>query len=161
MRFVESTQRRHIRDDMRHMRGTYTDAYFLYPTETECTATDCGHDELTDSGYNVSCSTCNGVGYTLSWATWVVHARVKQIDLVQLMRSGPIPPGLEIGDAEIYLSERAKEMVERIEEESRAYVYIEGQRYRPTNLSYDGVGRADEWRVELKRVHPEVRPTGY
>lgn len=161
MVFVSPRQRKHIRTDMRHMRGHYTAVYLLYPTETACTNPDCGHDELTDSAFDITCATCSGVGYTLAWSTWRIFARVKQIDLVQLMRSGPIPPGLEIGDAELYISERAREMIEAIEEESRAYVYVEGQRYRPTNTSYDGVGRADEWRIELRRFHPEVRPTGY
>ena len=161
MNFVDSRQRKHIRTDMRHMRGHYTAIYLLHPTETACTNPNCGHDRLTDSAFNITCETCDGVGYTLTWSTWRIFARVKQIDLVQLMRSGPIPPGLEIGDAELYISERAKEMIEAIKEESRAYVYIEGQRYRPTNISHDGIGRADEWRIELKRIHPEVRPTGY
>ena len=161
MRFVSGPQRKNIREDMRNLRGHYAIVYFLYPEETACTNPDCGHDDFTDSGYDITCATCGGIGYTLSWNSWRIYARVKQIDLVQLMRSGAIPPGIEIGDAELYLSERAKEMVEKIEEESRAYVYIEGSRYRPTNVSYDGVGKADEWRIELKRFHPEVRPTGY
>ena len=158
-RMLRWMERRQLREDMKMLRANYRAVYLLYPTETECTACG-GVDEFTDSAYDISCTTCNGVGYTLSWATWQIAARIKQIDLVQLQTVG-VPPGIEIGDAELYVSLDTKEAVERIMEESRAYVYFDGQRFRPTNVTADGVGRADEWRIELKRHSPEVRLTGY
>lgn len=152
-------ERRAIRADMKMVRANYRAVYLLYPTETECTACG-GVDPFTDSAYDISCSTCGGVGYTLSWATWQIAARIKQMDLVQMQAAG-IPPGIEIGDVELYVSRQTRDAVERIMEESRAYVYFDGQRFRPTNVTADGVGTADEWRVELKRFNPEVRLTGY
>jgi len=148
-----------IRSDMRVIRGNYRTVYLLYPTETECTVCG-GVDEFTDSAYDISCATCGGVGYTLSWATWQIAARIKQIDLVQLQAAG-IPPGIEIGDAELYVSRDTKAAIEKIREESRAYVYFDGQRFRPTTITADGVGTADEWRIELNRYNPEVRLVGY
>lgn len=156
---VRWRERLGIQRDMRMIRANYRIVYLLYPTETECTACG-GIDTFTDSAFDISCTTCNGVGYTLSWAVWQVHARIKQIDLVQMQAAG-IPPGIEIGDAELYVSRESKDSVERVKEESRAYVYTEGDRFRPTNISADGVGKADEWRIELKRVNPEIRLTGY
>lgn len=156
---IRPWEHKQVRSDMRVLRANYRTVYLLYPTGTECTACG-GVDEFTDSAYNPSCATCGGVGYTFSWATWQIAARIKQIDLVQLQAAG-IPPGIEIGDAELYVSRDTKDAVERIMEESRAYVYFDGQRFRPTNVTADGVGTADEWRVELKRHSPEVRLTGY
>ena len=144
---------------MKVIRGNYRTVYLLYPTETECTACG-GVDTFTDSAYDVSCPTCGGVGYTLSWAPWQIAARIKQIDLVQMQVAG-IPPGIEIGDVELYVSRDTKEAIEKIREESRAYVYFDGQRFRPTTITADGVGTADEWRIELKRHNPEVRLAGY
>ena len=152
-------QRRVLQSDMRRIRANYRTVYLLYPTGTECTSCG-GVDEFTDSAYDPSCATCGGVGYTFSWATWQIAARIKQIDLVQLQAAG-IPPGIEIGDAELYVSRETRDAIARIMEESRAYVYFDGQRFRPTNITADGVGRADEWRIELKRSNPEVRLTGY
>ena len=152
-------ERRAIRSDMRMIRGNYRMVYLLYPTETECTVCG-GVDEFTDSAYDISCATCGGVGYTLSWATWQIAARIKQIDLVQLQAAG-IPPGIEIGDVELYVSLDTKAAIEKVREELRAYVYFDGQRFRPTTITADGVGTADEWRIELNRHNPEVRLTGY
>ena len=156
---VRWMERRNIQNDMRMLRANYRTVYLLYPTETECTVCG-GADTFTDSAYDISCTNCNGLGYTLSWETWQIQARIKQIDLVQMQAAG-IPPGVEIGDAELYVSRDTKEMLVKILEETRAYVYIEGQRFRPTTITADGVGRADERRVELKRHNPEARPTGY
>ncbi len=156
---IRAWERKAIRSDMRVIRGNYRAVYLLYPTETECTVCG-GVDEFTDSAYDVSCPTCGGTGYTLAWATWQIAARIKQIDLVQLQAAG-IPPGIEIGDVELYVSLDTKAAIEKIIEESRAYVYFDGQRFRPTITTADGVGTADEWRVELSRHNPEVRLTGY
>lgn len=156
---IRAWERKFIRSDMKVIRGNYRTVYLLYPTETECTVCG-GVDTFTDSAYDVSCATCGGVGYTLSWATWQIAARIKQIDLVQMQAAG-IPTGIEIGDAELYVSRDTKAAIEKIREESRAYVYFDGQRFRPTTITADGVGTADEWRIELKRYNPEVRLTGY
>lgn len=156
IRWMERLQ---MRADMKVIRANYRTVYLLYPTETECTVCG-GVDPFSDSAYDISCATCGGVGYTLTWAVWQIAARIKQIDMVQLQAAG-IPPGIEIGDAELYVSRETKDATERVMEESRAYVYFDGQRFRPTNITADGVGTADEWRVELKRYNPEVRLTGY
>ena len=156
---IRSWERTAIRSDMRVIRGNYRTVYLLYPTETECTVCG-GVDEFTDSAYDISCANCGGVGYTLSWATWQIAARIKQIDLVQLQAAG-IPPGIEMGDVELYVSRDTKAFIEKIREESRAYVYFDGQRFRPETITADGVGTADEWRIELNRYNPEVRLTGY
>lgn len=156
---IRPWERKLIRSDMKVIRGNYRMVYLLYPTETECTVCG-GVDEFTDSAYDISCANCGGVGYTLSWQTWQIAARIKQIDLVQLQAAG-IPPGIEIGDAELYVSRDTKAAIEKVMEEGRAYVYFDGQRFRPTTITADGVGTADEWRTELKRYNPEVRLTGY
>ena len=156
---IRAWERRAIRSDMKVIRGNYRTVYLLYPTETECAVCG-GVDPFTNSAYDISCATCGGAGYTLSWATWQIAARIKQIDLVQLQAAG-IPPGIEIGDAELYVSWDTKAAIEKITEESRAYVYFDGQRFRPTTITADGVGTADEWRIELSRHNPEVRLAGY
>ncbi len=156
---IRQWERKFIRSDMKVVRSNYRTAYLLYPTETECTVCG-GVDEFTDSAYDISCATCGGVGYTLSWATWQIAARIKQIDLVQLQAAG-IPPGIEIGDAELYVSRDTKASIEKVMEEGRAYIYFDGQRFRPTTITTDGVGTADEWRIELNRYNPEVRLAGY
>ena len=156
---IRPWERKFIRSDMKVVRSNYRTAYLLYPTETECTVCG-GVDEFTDSAYDISCANCGGVGYTLSWATWEIAARIKQIDLIQLQAAG-IPPGIEIGDAELYVSRDTKAAIEKVMEEGRAYIYFDGQRFRPTTITADGVGTADEWRIELNRHNPEVRLTGY
>lgn len=156
---VRWVERKAIRADMKAIRANYRTMYLLYPTETPCTVCG-GVDEFTDSAYDISCPTCDGTGYTLSWEAWQIAARIKQIDLVQLQAAG-IPPGIEIGDAELYVSLDTKAAVEKVMEESRAYVYFDGQRFRPETVTADGVGTADEWRIELKRYSPTVRLSGY
>lgn len=160
-RFVNSSMRRLIRGDMSQLRGVYETVHLLYPTETACTNPDCGHDEFSDSGYDITCDICHGLGYTLSWATWQIHGRVVMLNDIQIVRSGVTTLVLEIGDAELYISNRSKEMMDKIEEVNKGYVYIQGERYRPTHVIYDGVGKSDEWRVELKRFHPTERAAGY
>lgn len=160
-RFVSSTMRKLIRGDISRLRGMHELVHLLYPTETACPNPDCGHDEFSDSGYDITCSICNGLGYTLSWTAWQIYGRVVILDDIQVVRGGITPLVLEIGDAEIYISRRSKEMMEKIEEGDKGYVYIKGERYRPTHIIYDGVGKDDEWRVELKRFHATERATGY
>jgi hypothetical protein len=153
--------RKEIRNDMSTLRGMHEIIYLLYPTETACTNPDCGHDEFTDAGYDITCSVCNGKGYTLTWDAWQVHGRVVMLDDIQIVRGGIAPLVLEMGDAELYISSRSKELMEKIEEVDKGYVYIKEERFRPTEIIYDGVGKADEWRVELKRFHASERATGY
>lgn len=156
---ISKEQRRLIQKDLKAMRANYQTVYVLYPTETACTVCG-GADTFTDSAYDVSCATCGGAGYTLSWEAWEIRARIKLIDLTQLLASG-IPPGIEVGDAELFVSYDSKEALKKVIEESRAYVYFGGQRFRPETITADGVGKQDEWRIELKRHNPEVTPVGY
>lgn len=156
---IEASMRARIRNDMREVRGNYSTIYLLYPTESDCP--ECAYDEMSDSGYDITCEACGGTGYLLSWATWQVFGRVKYTDPVQFMQPGTIPFWIEIGDAELFVSETTSDMLDQILEEARAYVYIEGTSYRPTTVAADGVGKQDEWRVELKRHSPEIRATGY
>jgi hypothetical protein len=140
------------------LRPNYRSFHLLVPTETDCTV--CGYDEFTDSALDSACTTCNGLGRTVTWTALEVKGRVQHYDFVKLSAAG-LPPGIEIGDSVAYVSPEVKDAVLDLRESPRGYVYLDSDTYRPWSVQPTGVGHADEWRVELKRTNVDARADGY
>lgn len=146
-----------VQSTLSRVRGNYRTFLLVWPTaETECTA--CGFDELTQSAKDSSCATCDGIGKTLTWVTVEVQGRLQHYDFVKLAAAG-IPPGIEIGDVVSYISKDVKDAVLDLRASQFGYALIDSETFRPYSVVPDGVGHADEWRVEWKRT--EVDVTGH
>jgi len=144
---------------LRGVRANYRSFHLVYPaSKTECTA--CGFDELTQSAQDVNCLTCNGVGYTFTWTTLEVYGRLQYYDFVTLAASG-LPPGIELGDAVSYVSEDVKGAAIEVRSSPYGYALIDSNRFRPYSIQPTGVGHADEWRVEWKRMEMNTYASGY
>jgi len=149
-----------VDNTLHEIRRGYRDIAVVYPTE-ETVCTECGgQEEFTQSAFDAFCTTCNGTGYTFTWATVLISGRIQHYDFVKLSQAG-LPPGIEIGDAVIYVSVAAKEAIEEVRGSPYGYVYIDGQTYRPWSIEPTGVMYADDWRVELKRSEVKAHASGY
>lgn len=142
--------RAQINKTLSGVRGNYRSFRLLWPaSKTECP--DCGFDELTQSAKDISCTTCDGLGYTFTWSDVEVYGRIQHYDFVALAAHG-IPPGIEVGDCVTYISTDVKDMVLDVRESRWGYAYIDDQTFKPYGVTPTGVGHADEWRVEWKRT---------
>lgn len=159
MDIISSASRRNLRRDLARMRPVFDTIYALYPTESDCTACG-GYDPFTGSGYDPSCSVCGGSGKVTTWAVWEIRARIAITNPERLAMFG-VPPGAELGDLGLYIGSSGLDIIQKLLEQEQSYLYIQGQRYRPTSYTPVGVGREDEYRVECNRFKPEKQATGY
>ena len=151
--FTEGT----LRDVRQH---TYRPFYMVWPSaETDCP--DCAFEDFTQSGDDITCQTCKGLGRVLAWSTAEVYGRIQHYDFVTLAASG-LPPGVEVGDVVVYVSKEVRDMLtNNVRQSQYGYLYIDSDTYKPVSVAPTGVGHQDEWRIELKRAEMDVRPTGY
>ena len=151
----------YVSDTLRRVRhDVYRSFHLAWPSEeTDCP--DCALDELTQSADNITCLTCDGLGTVLTWATAEVYGRIQHYDFVTLVASG-LPPGVEIGDAVIYVSEDVKDIITGyVRASDYGYVFLDSDTYRVFSVAATGVGHQEEWRVELKRAQIDARASGY
>jgi hypothetical protein len=138
---------------------TYRSFHMVWPTaEDDCP--ECSFDDFTQSADDITCQCCNGTGKLLTWANAEVYGRIQHYDFVTLSASG-LPPGVEVGDVVLYVSEDVKNMVLVVRENQFGYLLIDSDTYKPVSIAPTGVGHRDEWRIELKRTEVDVRPVGY
>ncbi|CAG0947024.1 hypothetical protein ANRL1_03570 [Anaerolineae bacterium] len=125
-----------------------------YPNETNCTATDCGWDEFTQSAKNTGCLTCHGKGKVSHWQTYYFRARVQWHGAVQLSFVAPTS-GIEKGDLTLAVATQDKELMERVLVSDRAYITVEDKTVRPTviqRLDVPTVG--EEYQVVCNLYNP-------
>ena len=85
---------------------------------------------------------------------------MQHYDFVKLSAAG-LPPGIEVGDSVVYVSEDVKDMIVNIRQSEFGYVFLDEDTYRPFSIEPTGVGHKDEWRIELKRTQIDARAAGY
>lgn len=138
----------------------YRPFHLVWPSsESDCP--DCSFDEFTQSADDVTCATCMGLGKVYTWTHAEVYGRIQHYDFVTLAASG-LPPGVEVGDVVVYVSEDIKDIiVSNVRTAQYGYVFVDDDTFWPISVTPTGVGHQDEWRVELKRKQIDVRPTGY
>jgi hypothetical protein len=134
--------------------------FYLVWTSSETECTDCAYNEFTQSADNITCEACGGTGKVLSWTSAEIHGRIQHMDMVALSAAG-LPPGIDVGDAVVYVSEDMKEAIEEHGNSHNGYIFLDGDRYKPYGINPTGVGHRSEWRVELKRTTMSVNANGY
>lgn len=145
---------------MQEIRADYRPIYVLLATLVECPT--CGFDEFSQGGFDTNCATCNGTGRSVEYTRHEMKGRIKILDFVQLQGAGYAPPGVELGDVEVYVRPHDRDVFEECEKDTRSYIVISGDAasYRPFSINADGVGYEDEVRVLLKKANVESRATG-
>lgn len=158
---ISGRDRREIRRTMLENTQPFRRVWLVLATETSCTS--CGFDEMSNSGLDPTCATCEGLGKVVTFTKLEVRARIKVFDFVQLQGAGAAPPGVELGDMALYVPVTSQSNFDTLMSEERSYAKIEGDSnaYRPFSVSADGVGGVDEIRVVLKKTTMEKRATGY
>ena len=138
----------------------YRPLHLVWPLdESECT--ECAMDEFTQAADNITCMVCKGLGVVLTWTSAEVRGRIQHYDFVSLAASG-LPPGVEVGDAVIYVSEDVKDIiVDYLRASKYGYVFLDSDTYKPFSVAATGVGHSEEWRVELKRSDIDARAPGF
>lgn len=160
---IKNSERHQIRQTMQYLRGEFRRAWVLLASTSDCTVSGCGYDPMTDSAIDPTCVVCEGTGKVIVFTPHEVRARIKVFDFVQLQGAGAAPPGVELGDAALYVRVNDRGIFEASEENSISYVKMEGdgKAYRVFSISADGVGGEDEIRILLKKTKDVQRATGY
>jgi len=117
------------------------------PSESECTASGCGHDSFTNSKKRIDCTTCDARGYITTWTIRHLVGRVIQPDPLTFDFRNEFAIA-ETADLVIFVDKNEQETIERIRQEERAYFDIDGIKYRPTSMTPIGVAGYHELRVE-------------
>lgn len=158
---ITGMERWDIRRTMQDVRLNFRPVYVLIAEQHECPT--CGFDSFSQSGLDTNCETCDGTGHVTMWVPHEVKARIKVLDFVQLQGAGAVPPGVELGDAAVYVRVHDRDVFELVDDDVRSYVKIDGDpgSYRVFSITADGVGYEDEVRILLKKSHVEQRATGY
>lgn len=157
---VTSRQRLAVADALAGTRKGGRTIAILIPTLTECTEDGCGFDENHDSAIDPSCSSCDGLGRTATWAVSNILANIRFVDNA-LKSFGTVPPGAEVGDFVISYSIRDKAMVEQCLNEKDAYISLEGKRHRPVSINSAGIGQIEEYVSVVKAFSPIFTKAGY
>jgi len=100
---------------------------FWIPSYSDCP--DCGYDEKSAAGKNISCLTCNGTGRVTVWSTAYIHGRVAWTD-VGRPRFGGLIGTEELGDATFETRLAYKGLLEDVRDSERAYIEIDSRRLR-------------------------------
>lgn len=110
----------------------------MIPTVSECTATGCGYNELTQSALNPSCTVCDGRGQIFTWHSGSVIVRSTWGDPARINVRNGIASG-EVGDAQIQAHFRDMPLFERVMKTDHAYVLIDGKRLKPYSITFNSV----------------------
>lgn len=112
---------------------------------------DQGFDVDTQSAGDVS----QGLGEDVEqFRVYAFFANVRDVDQA-LKTFGQAPPGVEVGDTFITVSRRDFDMMLQVKQNEHAYIFIDGNRFRPSGVSVAGVGQVEEYVVPLQRFHPQ------
>jgi hypothetical protein len=160
---IRGYERHRIRGTMQRLRRTFRRVWVLLADLSRCEASDCGFDELTQSGINPNCLSCKGTGRVITYRPHEVKARIKVFDFVELQGAGAAPPGVELGDVALYVRLHDKKTFSTCNLDTYSYVVLEGDpvAYRPFSITADGVGLEDETRIILKKTKDVQRAAGY
>jgi len=106
------------------------------PAYSDCPT--CGYDEKSRAGKDISCSTCNGSGRTVSWYTATIVGRVAWTD-VGRARFGNVVGTDELGDATFETRLVHKELLEDMRDSEDAYIEIDTRRLRVMSVDFNRV----------------------
>lgn len=157
---IDSRDRLGIKSDLRDTRVYGRTLAVLLPTLTICTSGSCGYDAQHDSGVDPSCTICDGLGRTATFAICNIYANIRTVEQ-SLVTFGQAPPGAEVGDTFITFGQRDYDTILSCQRDKDAYVSVDGGCFRPTPIQVAGVGQAEEYVVVLKSFKPLFRAPGY
>ena len=125
-----------------------------YPTtETECTETGCGHDAVMNSRKKPDCTVCDARGYITTWTTQHINGRVVRPEQISFdFRENAVV--VETADLNLYISITDLDTIKRIKGNERAYLLVEGEYYRPYEITAMGVTGLDEYLVSCSKHKP-------
>lgn len=123
---IQSLGRRHIQRQIEDL-NTNDRVALGIPSYSNCP--DCGYDEKSASGKNISCLTCNGTGRVTTWANAYLRGRVSWTD-VGRPRFGGVVGTEELGDATFETRLVNKELLEDVRDSEKAYIEIDNRRLR-------------------------------
>jgi hypothetical protein len=138
--------------------NNYSRAVLLIPL-----LSDAGnYDPISNAAIDVQNTTSYETGKTITgWKVVEMQARrggATFTDLV-LLAAGA---GFAQGKIKLFFSKRMDEMMQEVVDDVFAYVYIDGQTYRPIGgIDNAGLFHADESFIELNSHTPRARATGY
>lgn len=106
------------------------------PFYTNCTA--CGFDAVSRSAKDISCTTCDGEGRTVTWASAYLNCRVSWTDVGRPRFVGGVTTA-ELGDATFETRLVHKELLEDLRDKENAYVEIDNRRLRVMSVDVNRI----------------------
>ena len=143
-----------IRHDMQQSRADYRDVYLVHPVFTSGS----NYNAFTDGPINISQDQATSLSPV--FRVYRCRARVKIINPITLLGLGPVITGVEVGDYLLMFRASDKGEVDKIIEERRAYLVVDGITLRPVTATWAGLTQADEVTAHCKKFDPEFRATG-
>ena len=123
---ISGLGRRRIQKQIESLNTNDRVALFI-PSYYDCP--DCGYDEKSGAGKNITCLTCNGTGRVERWATAYIFGRVAWTDVGRPRFSGVVGTE-ELGDATFETRLANKELLEDVRDSEKPYIEIDGRRLR-------------------------------
>jgi hypothetical protein len=115
-------------------------------------------DEETQSGNEVSQG--DGTGRSVTWRHYALYAHLRPVDQ-SLITFGHVPPGAEQGNVFFSIHPRELEVFQNALNREHAYVLLDGEAWHVNSITTSGVGKVEEYIVNVKKFHPLHRAPGY
>lgn len=141
-----------VQRDLEKTRDVHDTIDVILVTTVACSV--CGHDTFTNSSRIIPCSTCNDTGWIATKVRHTIKGRVELLELPELVPFKGIPPGVESGDALIFVSIRDYDLLNTCYKSEYGYIIAKGRNFKPMAVDQEGLGRVDEYRVIAKKHKP-------
>lgn len=146
--------RLHFNDTYREGEQFYRQAVILIPTFTQQS-----FDQVTQTGYDVSVG--DGSGRTVTrWTVYLLQCRIVKVDQ-NMKLFGKLALAVEIGDLVFTVKPDQLQIIDLAVREPHAYIYVDGETFRPTDRNSEGVGNIERWTIGCPRYNPVFRRAGY
>jgi hypothetical protein len=113
-------------DEYRHTHVVYA----RIPTKTDCVASGCGWDELSQSAVNPACLVCGGVGKTLTWVNYNINCRLMWTNQIKFAYPYPTT-GTEMGDCVIVVPYEFVGVMDAVMSNELAYIVANDKNVKP------------------------------
>ena len=143
-----------VQRDAHDARNSYREVVLVYPNIT----TGSNYETFTDSPYDISAS--QSEYKSITFTTYRARARIKIIQDTSILGLGPAVSGLSVGDYLLYFRAEEYPQVKRVLDEEFAYIFVDGDTFRPNNITMNGVGRNFDATVHAKKYSPKFRAEG-